>query len=78
MPYLKLVIFFFCVFALGSCGQKAKAPDGTPVGLIRLQLEDPLRRDWNGVKTRPLVTSLWYPASEGTKMEEVGLSLIHI
>ena len=73
MPYLKLVIFFFCVFALGSCGQKAKAPDGTPVGLIRLQLEDPLRRDWNGVKTRPLVTSLWYPASEGTKMEEVGI-----
>ena len=73
MRYLKLIVIFVSMILLGACSQQAKAPDGAPVGLTRLQLEDPIRLAWDGTSARPLVTSIWYPASEGSKMEEIGI-----
>ena len=73
MRYLNITLLFICLFIFGACTPKINAADGTPVGLIRLQLEDPVRLDWDEVKARPLITSLWYPAVEGSQMEEIGI-----
>ena len=73
MRYLNIVFLFLGMISLGSCGQKVVVSDGMPVGLIRLNLEDPVRLDWDDVNARPLVTSLWYPAIKGSEMEEIGI-----
>lgn len=73
MRYMNIIILFIVLVVLGACGQKVEVSDGIPVGLIRLQLEDPVRLDWNEVNARPLVTYLWYPAVAGSKMQEIGI-----
>ena len=71
--------FFIVVIAgilVASCspeGDVTDGADGAPVGLMRLALEDPQRSAWDGVNARPLTTSLWYPAAEGSQMEEIGI-----
>lgn len=37
----------------------------------RLNLEDPARRSWDGTASRPLATTVWYPAADGSVMTEV-------
>jgi len=37
----------------------------------RLNLEDPARRSWDGTAPRPLATTVWYPAADGSLMSEV-------
>ena len=73
MRFLNVLSVFIGVTMLGACTPNANVPDGAPVGLIRAQLADPVRLDWDEVKARPLTTSLWYPAAEGSQMEEIGI-----
>lgn len=73
MPRLPVVLFAFC-FAACDLGQapSATAPaDSPPIGMERLNLEDPDRRSWNGSTQRPLATTVWYPAADGSLMAEV-------
>ena len=58
---------------LAACSDAQEIPDGTPVGLVRLNLTDPLRTNWEETGPRPLTTSIWYPATEGSEMEEIGI-----
>ncbi len=73
MRYLNTGLLSIGILALGACNPKVDLPDGAPIGLIRLQMEDPERLDWDKAKARPLTTSLWYPAAEGSQMEEIGI-----
>ena len=73
MRYLGITFFVIVFVFLGACSQENKVSDSAAVGLIRLQLEDPVRLDWDEVKPRPLLTSIWYPAARESQMEEIGI-----
>lgn len=67
-----LIALITALVTLGGCTDvpdPSPPPDAPSVGLVRLQLEDPERRAWLGAGQRPLVTTLWYPAREGSAME---------
>ncbi len=63
-------------FSLAAC-DRAMAPspsapaEGPPIGIARVNLEDPARRSWDGTTQRPLATTIWYPAAVGSPMTEV-------
>ena len=59
-------------FGSMACEQAAtQAPEGPPIGMQRLELADPARLSWDGAASRPLATTVWYPAAEGAGMTEV-------
>lgn len=60
--------------ALAACGDGAPPgppPGGPAVGYARILMEDSARPRWDGPGPRPLVTSIWYPAAPGSRMEMV-------
>lgn len=65
--------FIFALIALAACENSSSSPDTAPVGLARLILEDPVRQNWDGTNARPLVTSIWYPATDVAQMAEIGI-----
>ena len=67
------LIFNFIAFGFTGCSAPPTEPDGTPVGLVRLDLTDPVRKNWEETGARPLATTLWYPAIDGTEMIEIGI-----
>ena len=73
MRYLNVILSLIIITLFASCTQKATAPLGPPIGLLRLSLEDPERLNWDKTHPRPLITSIWYPAEHGSKMEEIGI-----
>ena len=74
---LRLLFITTLVFALVSGCDDAPGssalPDTDPVGMVRLALKDSVRRNWSDTDARPLSTSVWYPATAGTRMEEIGI-----
>ena len=73
MRYLNVILSLIIITLVTSCGQKPAVPLGPSVGLFRLSLEDPERLNWDKTHPRPLMTSIWYPAKHGSKMEEIGI-----
>jgi len=67
------LILLVCLFLVGGCDTKSAVPNGPAVGLQRLNYQDPVRLNWDETAPRPLVTSIWYPAADGTKMTEIGI-----
>ena len=47
------LIFNFIAFAFAGCSAAPTEPDGTPVGLVRLDLTDPVRKNWEETGARP-------------------------
>lgn len=59
---------------VASCGEKTvtKPPaDGIAVGMARRDFHDADRTSWDGAASRPLATTIWYPAEAAAKMSEV-------
>ena len=70
---MRALLIVVLIFILSACGQKVDVGKGPPVGLVRLNLNDSVRENWEKTGPRPLVTSIWYPAVEGTIMAEIGI-----
>jgi len=62
-----LVLGSLCVPACSKTGRT----DGVehPVGIARLDYEDPDRSNWAGTGPRPLAARVWYPAAPGSPMQ---------
>ncbi len=56
---------------LASCTDRTLSAAGSAVGLVRLSMTDPDRQDWQGSGERPLVTTMWYPATDGAAMTKI-------
>lgn len=58
--------------SIGLLAAACSQPPGrdNPVGRSSLQLEDENRPSWSGTGGRPLQTTVWYPASEGSREAE--------
>ncbi len=72
----RLAWVFFAILLLAGCdgestGPPDGPPDGPPVGMARLAWVDDARPSWTGDGPRPLRTTIWYPAPEGTEMTPV-------
>jgi predicted dienelactone hydrolase len=73
MARLPIVLLALCLAACDLApAPSASPPAGAPpIGMERLNLEDPARRSWDGTAQRPLATTVWYPAADGSLMTEV-------
>ncbi len=73
MVRLPVVLIAFCLAAcdLGPAPSASPPAGAPPIGIERLNLEDPARRSWDGTAQRPLATTVCYPAADGSLMTEV-------
>lgn len=68
--FMKSVLAVACVVlvVLAACGaERTPQWNGPPVGIVRLDLVDGERFSWRGTGSRPLATTLWYPAAAGSE-----------
>ncbi len=74
---LQLLVFVLLALALTACGKTSppatSGAEGEAIGLIRKAFKDPVRKSWSGNEARPLTTYIWYAASPGVKMVEIGI-----
>jgi predicted dienelactone hydrolase len=68
---IKLALVSSFLF-LSACSEPGSTDDSeAAVGFVRLDYEDPSRRNWSDTAARPLVTYVWYPAKSGSKMRTI-------
>lgn len=65
---LRVLLLLAVLLADSGCSSDPGTMD--PVGRLHLALEDPERNNWSGDGSRPIQTTVWYPASPEVESQE--------
>ncbi len=66
--FISQLVFLF--FAIGVAGQQV-----SKVGMKHLELVDESRQNWTATGKRPLATTVWYPAAEDAKVQDIDIKI---